>query len=82
MSIASSPLEKVILLALKRQQCTASNLADLVGMAPTNFSLARNSRRSFPLAALLNLFEYAEVAAEEKIRVLEWVAFKQVLEKA
>ena len=81
MSIVSTPLEKVILLALKNHQCTASTLAELIGMAPTNFSLARNSRRSFPLPALLNLFKYAGVTAEEKIKVLEWVAFKQVLEK-
>jgi len=81
MSIVSTPLEKVILSALKHQQCTASTLAEMLGMAPTNFSLARNSRRSFPLPALLNLFEYAGVNAEEKIKVLEWVAFKQVVER-
>ena len=73
-----SPLEKVILLTLLKKKCTAAELANLIGMAPTNFSLARNSRRSFPLPALLNLFILADVSAEEKIRVLEWIAFKQI----
>jgi transcriptional regulator with XRE-family HTH domain len=80
--LSTTPLEKVILLALRKKKCTAAELASLVGMAPTNFSLARNSRRSFPLPALLNLFNLADVAAVEKIKVLEWIAFEQVTEVA
>jgi transcriptional regulator with XRE-family HTH domain len=71
-----TPIERVIALALKRHGCTAAQLAERVQMAPTNFSLARNSKRSFPLPALLNIFELAEISAEERIKVLEWVAFK------
>jgi hypothetical protein len=74
-----SPLEKVIVLALKRQGCTATELAKLIGMAPTNLSLARNSKRSFPLPALLNLMNLAGVDAEEKIKTLEWISFNQIL---
>lgn len=65
--------------ALQKQKCTAAELADRLGMAPSNFSLARNSRRSLPLAVLLSMFELAEISAEERIKVLEWVAFKQVI---
>ena len=69
----------MIVLTLRNKKCTAAELANLIGMAPTNFSLARNSRRSFPLPALLNLFILAGVTAEEKIRVLEWIAFMQII---
>jgi len=74
-----SPIEKVISMALKKQECTAAELAARLGMAPTNFSLARNSRRSLPLAVLLQIFALAGISAEERIKILEWVAFKQVL---
>lgn len=74
-----SHIEKVIALALKKQQCTAAELAERLGMAASNFSLARSSRRSFPLGALLQIFELAEISAEERIKILEWVAFEQVI---
>jgi len=73
----ASPLEKAILKALATQGCTASDLAGMVGMAPTNFSLARNSKRPFPLPALLGIFKLANLKAEEQVKILEWVAFKQ-----
>jgi transcriptional regulator with XRE-family HTH domain len=76
----TTPLEKIILHALRKKRCTAAELASLIGMAQTNFSLARNSRRSFPLPALLNLLNLADVSAVEKIKVLEWIAFEQVTE--
>ena len=79
MPIAQSPLEKVIVRALKKQGCTVAQLAVSVGMASTNFSTARNNHRSFPLSVLLNLFTLAEISDEEKIRVLEWIAFKKDL---
>lgn len=66
-------------MALKKQECTAAELASRLGMAPTNFSLARNSRRSLPLAVLLQIFDLAAISAEERIKILEWVAFKQVI---
>jgi len=69
-----NPLEKSIQQAMKRQGCTAADLADLVGMAPTNFSLARNLKRSFPLSALLKLLELADLNSDQKIRVIEWLA--------
>jgi len=75
----ASPLEKAILKALSKQGCTASDLASMVGMAPTNFSLARNSKRPFPLPALLRIFKFADLKAEEKVKILEWIAFKQEL---
>jgi len=59
------------------QQCTATELANRIGMAPTNFSLARNSRRSFPLPALLRLLDLADFDADDKLKTLHWVAFKQ-----
>lgn len=74
-----SPIEDVIDMALNKQKCTAAQLAERLGMAASNFSLARNSRRSFPLAVLLSMFELAEISAEERIKVLEWVAFKQFI---
>jgi hypothetical protein len=48
-------------------------------MAPSNFSLARNSRRSLPLAVLLRIFDLAKIKPEERIEILEWVAYKQVI---
>lgn len=72
-----SPIEKVISQALAKQKCTAAELASRVGMAASNFSLARNSRRSFPLAVLLQIFNLAEISAEARLEILEWVAFKQ-----
>ena len=72
-----TPLEKAISLALKKQECTATDLAIMLGMAPTNFSLARNSRRRTPLHVLLNIFALAEMSAEEQIKVLQWIAFEQ-----
>ena len=74
-----SPIEKVISMALEKQRCTATELATRLGMAPTNFSLARNSRRSLPLGVLLNIFDLAEISAEERIKILEWVAFSQII---
>jgi hypothetical protein len=81
MATAPTPIEKVITRALKVQDCTAAELASRIGMVPTNFSLARNSKRSFPLAALLSLFNLAGLTAEEQINVLGWIAYNQVLEK-
>lgn len=69
-----NPLEKAIQQAMKRQGCTAAELADIVGMAPTNFSLARNLKRSFPLAALLSLLNLTEFTDTEKYKVIEWIA--------
>jgi transcriptional regulator with XRE-family HTH domain len=74
-----TPLEKVIRRALKKQNCTAHQLGDRVGMIQSNFSLARNSRRSMPLPVLLQIFKLADISAEEQLRILRWIAFKQVL---
>ena len=40
---------------------------------------ALRHRRSLPLPVLLRLFDAAGVSAEERIRVLEWIAFEQVI---
>lgn len=73
----TNPLEKVILLALARHKIPASKLAEKIGMAQTNFSLARHSHRSFPLPSLLRLLDLAALKAPEKIKVIEWIVFKQ-----
>jgi hypothetical protein len=78
----ASPLQKVIELALKEQGCNMAELADLVGMEKTNFSLAKNSKRSLPLGALLNVFRLAGIACAEQVSILEWVAFEQKLTQA
>ena len=82
MANVPTPIEKVITRALKVQECTAAQLATKIGLAPTNFSLSRNSKRSFPLPALLTLFDLAGMTADEQIKVLGWIAFKQNIEKA
>lgn len=73
----STPLEQAISRAMQVQQCTATELANRIGMAPTNFSLARNSRRSFPLPALLELLDLSDFDADIKLKTLHWIAFKQ-----
>ena len=77
-----TPIEPVILMALNNQKCTAPELAIRLKMAPTNFSLARNSRRSLPLGVLLQIFDLAQISAEARIKVLEWVAFEQAIRTA
>jgi transcriptional regulator with XRE-family HTH domain len=77
MAAASTPLEKTILLAMKKQGITAADLAVAIGMAPTNFSLARHNQRGFPLPALLRMCGLAEIDADGKIKLIEWIAFKQ-----
>lgn len=76
----NSPLEKTILLAMKQNDITAADLAGIVGMAPTNFSLARNNHRALPLAALLKICDLAGLDSDEKLKVVEWIAFKQVVD--
>jgi hypothetical protein len=80
MAAAVTPLEKAILLAMKRNGITASDLAVMVGMAPTNFSLARNNHRGFPLAALLGVCDLAGIDSDGKLKVIEWIAFEQVVD--
>lgn len=77
----SNPLEGAILRALARHKIPASSLAEKVGMAQTNFSLARHSQRSFPLPSLLRLLDLAGMDATEKVKVVEWIAFKQKIAK-
>lgn len=80
MAAAVTPLEKAILLAMKKNGITASDLAVMVGMAPTNFSLARNNHRGFPLAALLRVCDLAGIDSVGKLKVIEWIAFEQVVD--
>jgi DNA-binding Xre family transcriptional regulator len=79
MASASTPLEKTIQIAMKKQDVTAADLAVMVGMAPTNFSLARHNQRGFPLPALLKLCDFAEFDAEGKLKLIEWIAIKQII---
>ena len=80
MAATATPLEKAILLAMKKSGMSASDLAIRVGMAPTNFSLARNNHRGFPLAALLRVCELAGLDSVGKLKVIEWIAFEQVVD--
>lgn len=80
MAAVATPLEKVILLALKRNSITASDLSVMVGMAPTNFSLARNNHRGFPLAAILRVCDLAGIDSVGKLKVIEWIAYEQVVD--